>query len=513
MEPLDAIRARLRDVPDPVALLEGLFAFAPVAFQIFRADGRSMLVNPAFRELFGSEPPPDYNVLQDDIAERNGVLETIRRAFAGETVRTPPIWYDPRELRKVQVEEGNRVAISATIFPLFDAARAVSHVAIAFRDMTAELLAQQKIEAERDLLRTVIDQSGDGVVVADSAGVIRIFNEEAQRQHGVGHRPVASDAWVSTYGLERVDGSPISADELPLFRALEGHRSVGRWRVRRPDGTIRDLTGIATPLRSAAGESAGAVLTTRDETERLEREAERDRTERYRDQMLGMLGHDLRNPLNAVLWSANFVLRSEALPDALRPAVARIANSAERMGRMISDLLDFTRVRLGEALPLGRRTIDLQEIVRTVVDEIAVANPDRRIEVEADGITRGDWDPDRLAQIVSNLVGNAVEHGRGTDPVRVRTEGDEARVRLSVWNGGAPIPEEERSGIFEPFRKGVRSGRSGLGLGLFIVSAIARAHGGNVEVRSDAESGTTFEVVLPRGGEPTDGGEVRTPRP
>ncbi len=104
MPDLDEIRAALARIPNPIAVLESLFALAPVGLQIYEVGGRSLLVNQAFLDLFGSEPPPGYNVLQDEIAARNGVLELIQRAFRGETISTPTVWYDPRELTQVHVE-------------------------------------------------------------------------------------------------------------------------------------------------------------------------------------------------------------------------------------------------------------------------------------------------------------------------------------------------------------------------------------------------------------------------
>ncbi|MES1172341.1 MAG: ATP-binding protein [Bacteroidota bacterium] len=141
--------ARLRAIADASSLLTGLFAYAPVAFQIYQADGHCLLVNQAFRELFGSEPPPEYNILEDDIAARQGFLPLIHRAFAGETIHVPAFWYDPRELKTLHVTLGRRVAIETTLFPLFDAARAITHVAISFKDVTA----QMDLEAERDRLK------------------------------------------------------------------------------------------------------------------------------------------------------------------------------------------------------------------------------------------------------------------------------------------------------------------------------------------------------------------------
>src|SRR6516225_2307192 len=131
----------LRSIPDPVALLEGMFALAPVAYQIYRPDGHSLLVNEAFLELFGSEPPPEYNVLEDDIADATGQLATLKRAFRGEAVETLPSWYDPRELKKVSVKEGRRCAMICSGFPLFDAAGAIAYVVFVFKDVTAELQA------------------------------------------------------------------------------------------------------------------------------------------------------------------------------------------------------------------------------------------------------------------------------------------------------------------------------------------------------------------------------------
>lgn len=153
-------RVRLEALGDPVAILESIFAFAPVGLQIFRADGRSLVVNDAFRRLFGSEPPPDYNILHDAIAARAGVLSLIHRAFAGETVRVPATWYDPRELERVCVTEGRKVAIEATFFPLFGLSGAVDHVGITYKDVTDELRARAALLLERDRL-TLLVNAGD----------------------------------------------------------------------------------------------------------------------------------------------------------------------------------------------------------------------------------------------------------------------------------------------------------------------------------------------------------------
>ena len=230
MPELDDIRSTLARIPNPIAVLESLFALAPVGFQIYEASGRSILVNQAFLDMFGSEPPPGYNVLNDEIAAKNGVLDLIRRAFPGETVAVPPVWYDPRELTQVKVEKANRVAMQATFFPLFDRRGQVSHVAIVFKDMTAEMVHREALEQERELLSAIVDQVAEGILMADERGVMRLVNRAAA---GIGAKNgIPVERWTQEHGLVHPDGRPLAAEETPLWRALQGHPSSGIVHVR-----------------------------------------------------------------------------------------------------------------------------------------------------------------------------------------------------------------------------------------------------------------------------------------
>ena len=178
--------------------------------------------------------------------------------------------------------------------------------------------------------------------------------------------------------------------------------------------------------------------------------------------------------------------------------VATITSSAQRMERLISDLLDLTQAKLGGAIPLTGRRTDLRQVCEEVMSETRAGHRDAVLRLEATGTLVGEWDADRLAQVVSNLVGNAIQHGEGTPiTLRVREEGD--GVTLAVHNGGAPIPLEAMPLIFEPLARGKaeRSGGS-IGLGLFIARAIVSAHGGKIDVSSSVDAGTTFTAVLPR---------------
>jgi signal transduction histidine kinase len=150
---LRRVRDKLANIPGATVILEALFALAPVGIQIYDAGGRSLLTNQAFRDLFGSEPPPEYNILRDEIAAANGLLGLVQRAFAGEVITAPPLWYDPRDLTQVEVTEGRRVAIEATFFPLRDAEGAVQNVGIVFKDVTAEMDNARLYQDGREAIR------------------------------------------------------------------------------------------------------------------------------------------------------------------------------------------------------------------------------------------------------------------------------------------------------------------------------------------------------------------------
>jgi signal transduction histidine kinase len=217
-------------------------------------------------------------------------------------------------------------------------------------------------------------------------------------------------------------------------------------------------------------------------------------TVREKDRHIGVLGHDLRNPLFGIVAGLSLLARSKNLSAAERTNVARMLRSGERIATMIRDLLDYTRTSLG-AFPHHPVPMDLRIVCEAAVEELRSMHPGRRLTCEVAGDMEGNWDPVRLHQVVSNLVGNALDHRQGM--VSVRVEVAEHDVVLSVHNDGEPIPPDVLPILFEPFRRGDRS-PDGLGLGLFIVREIIRQHGGTIDVRSSPDAGTTFVSRWPR---------------
>jgi signal transduction histidine kinase len=245
-----------------------------------------------------------------------------------------------------------------------------------------------------------------------------------------------------------------------------------------------------------------AMISGSDVMEHAAREKSRERAA-FRERFMGILGHDLRSPLQAINLATAIVLKHHDTTDAIALLARRIAGSADRMGRMIADLLDLTRARQGGGIPIELKQADLGAIVQQAIDEVAVAHPDRTIDLDAQGEASGAWDPDRMAQVMANLVSNALDYSPVGTPVRVVLRAEAGYVSVAVNNRGSTIAPEVMARLFEPFVQGAQEGRvaqgQGLGLGLFIVRQIVEAHGGSIGVASTKEEGTTFTVRLPHG--------------
>lgn len=252
------------------------------------------------------------------------------------------------------------------------------------------------------------------------------------------------------------------------------------------EGTAAQLVRVNAGMDEAVHEAVRRYSSRRDEV---------------RDRFMGVLAHDLRNPLHGIVLAAT---RIASATSTSAPSIHRLAEiitrSSERMGRMLHDLVELARGQLGGGIPIVLRQGDMGELCREVIEEVEQAYPGRELALERDGDLRGVWDHDRVMQALNNLVGFALERGATVVMLGARESADHQAVVTTVHDSGAPLLPEQVAGAFEPFLVDAPSDpeRRGLGLGLYIARQICLAHGARCTLdRSDA-SGTTLAVVWPR---------------
>jgi signal transduction histidine kinase len=228
-----------------------------------------------------------------------------------------------------------------------------------------------------------------------------------------------------------------------------------------------------------------------------------EQVDRARNLFLGMLGHDMRSPLQTIQMTALYLARLNA-GEQVTGAASRLINSGARMQALLNDMLDFNRTKLGMGIDIVPSAVDLAKLVAGELDQLRAAHPQHRLELEVVGESQGVWDGQRLQQLLANLVMNAIKYGAPDAPVRVVLTGDTAEVRLEVKNSGEAVDPLTLERIFDPLQRGPHheprhDADGSLGLGLYIVREIAKAHGGEISARSD-ETETVFTVRLPRRG-------------
>jgi phosphoserine phosphatase RsbU/P len=268
------------------------------------------------------------------------------------------------------------------------------------------------------------------------------------------------------------------------------------------NGEVTGLLAVAHGHESSDEEQEWLLSALADQAAIALEKTRLDETGAFRERLMGIVGHDLRTPLQSISFASALMLRDDALGERPRVLVRRIANSAARMADIIDQLLDFTRSRLGGGIAVAREDTDLNGVCRRIIDELEMVYPGRSIVLEEGALPGGEWDPDRLAQALSNIVGNALRHGSATTPIVVATATIGGEASVTVHNEGTPIPPALMPKLFDPFRRGTPEGYrgapgAGLGLGLFIAQQIVRAHEGRIEVTSSATDGTMVSIRLP----------------
>jgi PAS domain S-box-containing protein len=355
--------------------------------------------------------------------------------------------------------------------------------------------------AKEQALSRLIESVQEGLLVVEPTGRMRLVNKAAERILGHPREALVGaqfqdERWWCADGSGKRDAAALlrhAVDQPELFHGeLYVETDAGR----------AALMADATSLRDLHGKVEEVVVSLRDVTrERHDLDLARANLE-FQQQIIGIVGHDLRNPLATITGSISLLRRQEGLTRTSVESLERVARSAARMARLISDLLDYARTRAPGGLPVVLARADLHAICKDAVQECRSAYPSTTIVLEAFGDGTGSWDADRIEQALINLITNAIQYG-GTSPVKVRSLTSAAHiVEIQVHNGGAVIPADVLPELFKAYRRGIRGEsagrRDGLGLGLFIVAQIAAAHGGLAFAESSAQSGTTFTIQLPR---------------
>jgi signal transduction histidine kinase len=343
------------------------------------------------------------------------------------------------------------------------------------------------VEALRDHASSML------TVIAADLRTQQDAHEQSEKSKGKSDTPGAASATAAEeHGAGRAESGFTVAQMVAEYRALRASvlRLWTREQGELEPSDIEDLTRFNEAIDQSLAESVSEF---------------NDNVENAKEMFLAILGHDLRTPLGAIYTSARFMLDSGELAPSHRTLMAQIANSSLRTTNMVGDLLDFTRSRLGGGIPTHRTEMNLATVCCEVVDEVMAAHPKHRVQLDAPEDQIGEWDVSRISQALTNLIGNAVEHGSPGDPVTVQLRGDADDVAITIHNRGAVIPADQLDGIFNPMkvksmpRKASSSGPTGnLGLGLYIAERIVDAHGGRIEVESSEEGGTNFTVHLPR---------------
>ncbi|WP_158623495.1 ATP-binding protein [Corallococcus sp. CA053C] len=495
--------------------LNTLLQQAPVALAILQGPTHVVeLANPRILQLWGrTRAHVLHRPLLEALPEVKG--QGIQELLDG--VFTTGVPYVGQELH-VRLARSPGGALEDVYFnfvyqPLLRAEGDVEGILIVATEVTESVRARQRTEALASTLRASEERLRLAQDAADmgSWDINPLTGEASWNPRFRALLGLPPDSEVS---LSEAMQFVLEEDRARVEQAMEEAAAPGgsgeyacEFRVKPPGRggqQVRWLSGRGLIHFGPDGQPVRFVGTALDVTERKRAEAEARQRAEFEQYLVGIVSHDLRNPLSAILLGTSSLLRRDELDERSTKAVLRIQASAERAVRMIRDLLDFTQARVGGGIPVHCQDLDLATVVQQVAEEVQVNFPERVLKTVTTGSdTRGCWDPDRIAQVITNLVSNALKYSPEGTPVTVRVGGTARGALLEVHNAGAPIPENLLPRLFQPMQRGVpgmdRTTRS-VGLGLYIVWHIVDAHGGTIDVTSTVEGGTTFTVRLPRAG-------------
>jgi signal transduction histidine kinase len=353
-----------------------------------------------------------------------------------------------------------------------------------------ETFAATLLPAAVDMKSLALRDHAQQILLAVAKDLSTAQTREAQVEKSLGRAPVligAPETAAQTHALLRArSGFDINqlAAEYRALRASVLRRWIDECQpdAPHPDDIIRFNEAIDQALAESVGYFSSQV-------------------DQARNLFLGMLGHDMRSPLQTIVMTAQY-LTALNVGDQVSIAASRLIRSGARMQALLTDMLDFNRTRLGLGISISPTDVDLEKLFADELDQLRAAHPDRHVDLDAKGDCRGVWDGRRLQQLLGNLVLNAIKYGAPDASVRIVMTGDERNVRFEVRNQGPALDRMTLHRIFDPLQRGLNqqgpyNADGNLGLGLYIAREISRAHGGDIDAWSD-EGETVFAVRLPR---------------
>jgi len=531
----DDLHERLKLVPSPVDFLVNLFTHAPVAFAVWRIDGSVLLTNHAFFELFGSRPPPDYNVFKDDVVAKSGMLALFERVFFhGETVNVPTFWYDPRDLQSVKVSEGKRVAISMTIFPLFNqTTNKVEYVAATYKDQTAIMAVQEQLQVGQERQRLAHQAARIGTFEWRIDEDVNEWSPELEAMYGLtpGEFGKTQGSWE---GLVHPDD--LASAKASVKAALKCDEPVeGEWRVVWPDRSVHWVVGRFRAVRDATGKARRLIGVNVDITGRKEAEDEVRRLNENLEQLVQArtaelsaanreleafsysVAHDLRSPLRGMSGFASILLEDYA--DKLDAQAVRyldkIRGNAILMSNLIDALLSLSRVTRSQLHPTYT---DLTALARSIVEQLTTpaatrSGPSFVLNVEEEipptfphpptkfiieeGL-EAFVDPTLARTLLENLIGNAWKFTKTTKEPLIEFGRAKDGSTFFVKDNGVGFDMSHASKLFTPFRR-LHDQREfpGTGVGLATCHRIAERHGGQIRGEAREGEGATFFFTFP----------------
>lgn len=487
---LERAQAQSR-VQSQQALLDAVLRHMPTGVIVVAPSGQVLVCNEQLRQMLsGATPPPSE---PPDPAHQTLPLTPERWPLARAALRGEQLSGQEVPLR---LSDGTERTLRVFSSPVYAQDKQLLAGVTVAEDITEKKRAEQKLRATEERFRAMVN-AVPSILFERHEQVLTWVSGSWSAYSGQTHEQSSMDqGWMEAIHPED------RQQTAERWKQAIATRSVfeGRKRLRRADGVYRWFVVRAVPRTDGADGTTRWLGSCTDIDETIRAEEESRKRALFEQHLLGIVSHDLKSPLSVILMSAGMLTQWQPQDERIHRAVKRIQTAGERCNRMISDLLDFTQARLGSGIPIHSAPGDLREFVKRALDEVLSAYPHRSVTFEAPGALPGVWDGERLTQVATNLIVNALKYSPEDSTVSVRLKEEPPHAALEVHNWGPGISPQLLPHLFEPLQQGAvgkeRTGRS-VGLGLYIVRELTRAHGGHVEVSSSDHEGTRFRVTLP----------------